>query len=172
MKYNFVHAARNLLLLLPILAGTASAERPLDATGKCEGIGGTGRVTLMTSGKLAGSPADAVRNLPELGLRHAQATKGEDAWLHSLNGGSGKNRVFTQGKNAVLVMTVCNRSDCRLNRAYIAYEPATHQYGAKVVEGGPLRDIVPGQGQSTFAAHRPLIEDALSCALETDMAKE
>lgn len=172
MKLRITRATGCWMLMLPILVGSANAGRPLDATGACKGIGGPGQIAVVPGGKLAGRPADAVRSLPELGLRHTQAMQGESAWLKSWNGQVGKNRVFSQGQATVLVMTVCNPSDCRLNRAYVAYDPSSHQYGAKVIEGGPLRDIVPGQGQSTFATHRPLIEDALSCALESDMAKE
>lgn len=159
------------LLLSPAFANAAaSPSRPLDAETACTGLGGQGAVAIIKVGRLSGLPAQAIDALPDLAKKHIASTRGEGPWVERLMGTGGRNRIFVQKKHQVLVMTVCNPSDCTLNRAYIAYELDTRKYGAKIVEGGPVRDIVLGARASTFTVQPPLIEDALSCAFEADLS--
>ena len=160
------------LMLASFANAAAPLSRPLDAEGGCTGLGGPGAVAIIKAGPLSGMPGSAIRALPDLAKAHMASTQGEGPWVEQLSGTVGRNRVFVQHRHQVLVLTVCNTNDCALNRAYIAFDLASHQYGAKIVEGGPVRDIVPGAKASTFVVQPPVLEDALSCAFESDLGKD
>jgi hypothetical protein len=174
-QFRFIAFAVGCSLHMTLLASAQAATqlgRPLDAEAGCTGMGGQGAVAVIKAGRLSGMPAVANSALPDLAKKHLESTRGEGQWVEGLRGSGGRNRIFVQNKHQVLVLTVCNPKDCALNRAYIAYELTTHQYGAKIVEGGPVRDIVPGAQASTFAVQPTVLEDALSCAFEADLGRD
>jgi len=139
---------------------------PLDQGARqCQGVGLTYEATTAPFAGLAGK---ALAN-PRFAAAHKKATAGEEPWIAELSGTSAPNRmVDVRRKSLVLVLAVCPASDCASERAYIAFDPRTGAYGATVVEGRNLREIVPGSEGTSLAEHPEAIALALHCGREFD----
>jgi hypothetical protein len=153
-----------------LLATTAQAGK---GVGACTDPNTKASLLLVRpGGTLPASAANAFKALRGFKPIHTRNTQGEGAWLTELTGMSHPNRVYTTGSANVVVMRLnesCAASaPCEGRLAYVAYAPETAEWGATVVEGRNLRELVQDAGQTTLAMHKPLILDALSCAQALD----
>jgi hypothetical protein len=85
-----------------------------------------------------------------------------------MTGKSGKNRLYQEGAQQVIVVTLCNPADCERNRAYIAYEPKTGAYGGGIYEGGHVREL--GAMPEDRMYPEP-VASAIICAQNLDWGK-
>jgi hypothetical protein len=146
---------------------TASAKS-LDAESACPPQRPIAMLRHAAEAPWAGGPLTALK-VPAFARAHAAGTKGEAPWLRRLSGGAGANRVYLEPGHRIIVLAVCNPTDCDGERAYVAFEPATGDWGANVFEGRQIRALVRGSGQTTLAMHPEPLDMALVCAANADM---
>lgn len=160
---------RTLPALLMLAASVTHAAPPavLAGQGGCPAQKPVGSLRIAT-GPLAGSAAAALSAVPGLAQTHAAAAAGEPDWMRTLSGTSGPNREYQERGRKVLVVTACATPACDGARAYVAFERATGDWGATVVEGRHLRDVFRDAGNTTLAMHPDLIGSALLCAISVD----
>lgn len=156
------------MLAVTTLASAQSGPSTLRDTGSktCS----DGQVTTLASGPMAGK-ASTLLSQAKFARLHRDNTQGEPAWLSSLSAYSTRNFVFTGSKGPIankraVVAAVCPAAGCDATRAFVAFAPASGEYGATLVEGRALRQIVPGGSGGSFDEHAPLIDAALHCARE------
>lgn len=156
------------VLLCALLAAAPTLHaRPLDAEGRCPTAKPIGSISRITQGPFTGK-APTMKLVASFGAAHRAGTAGDYPWLEQLNGKSGANRLYRQGSRQVVVATVCDPADCDGLRAYVAFEPAKGAWGATVIEGPNLRELVQGAKNTTLAMHEQVLAHALLCAIDTD----
>jgi len=134
--------------------------RPLNAVGACpQGA------SMQSAGGIYQGNAQAMKNVADFAQRHAVATQQEDAWIHAMTGKSGINRLYREGAQQVVVVTLCNPTDCEHNRAYIAYEPKTGVYGGSIYEGSQVREFGPTPEDRMYPEP---VASAIICAQNLD----
>ena len=156
------------VFLFALLAAAPTLHaRPLDAEGRCPAPKPIGSITRIAQGPFTGK-APTMKLVSGFGAAHRAGTAGDYPWLEQLNGKSGANRLYREGNRQVVVATVCDPADCDGLRAYVAFEPAKRAWGATVIEGPNLRELVQGAGNTTLAMHDQVLAHALLCAIDTD----
>lgn len=148
-------------LAFPMVA--PAYARPLDALGVCP----QGASMRAASGIYQGN-AQAMRNVVDFAQRHADATQQENPWISEMTGKSGINRLYQEGAQQVIVVTLCNIADCEHNRAYIAYEPKTGTYGGSIYEGRQVREFGPTPEDRMYPEP---VASAIICAQNLDWGK-
>jgi hypothetical protein len=163
------------LLSLAVLSSVllATSAQAGKSVGACPDVNTKASLLLVKpGGTLPASAANALKALHGFKPIHTRNTHGEGAWLTELTGTSHPNRVYTTGTVNVVVMrlneTCAASAPCESRLAYVAYAPEAAEWGATVIEGRNLRELVQDAGQTTLAVHKPLILDALSCAQALD----
>lgn len=155
---------KNLLCLIPMtLAGFVHA-RPLDATGPCpEGA------TLSIADGVYKGDAQAMKKVADFAKRHEIATREEEPAIRSLAWRSGQNRLYREGPQQVIVVSMCDPANCERHRDYIGYEPSTGTYGGVFYEGGHVREF-GSTPQERMPSSR--IDSAIICAKVLDWSKK
>lgn len=124
------------LTLLTGLACQCVTARPLDNLGPCP----LHAQLVPAAGSYAGNATTAMA-VPAFARIHAAHTQGQPSWLANLKGASGRNRVYVQGAKKVLVVTVCDPSNCERVRGYVAFEPKSAQWGASLYLDGQVQEL-------------------------------
>lgn len=155
-------------LLLATPFAHAAPAPVLAAQGGCPAKNPIGSLRRIASGPLAGPAVVALSAAPGMAQTHAAAAAGEPDWLRALSGAAGPNREYQEFGRKVLVVTACATPACDGARAYVAFDHASGDWGATVVEGRHLRDVFRDAGTTTLAMHPDLVGAALLCAMSVD----
>lgn len=150
-------------MLLPLVVAAPLQARPLNAIGTCP----QGASMRAADGVYQGN-AQVMKNVADFAKRHAMATQQEEPWFRDMTGKSGKNRLYQEGSQQVIVVTLCNTADCERNRAYIAYEPKTGAYGGAIYEEGHVRELGPAPEDRMYPEP---VASAIICAQNLDWGK-
>lgn len=149
------------------LCGTVNAQT-MDAEGPCPANRPVGVLRIARGAPWSGSPRSALE-IAQFAHAHKRAASDEEPWLSKLSGQAGPNRVYFQRGRHVVVFAVCNPADCGGERAYIAFEPATKEWAANLLEGSRVRSLSPDGATTTLAAPSEIVGTALACAANLDM---
>ncbi len=149
-----------LSLVLISVAAPAPAVQ-LDGEARC----GDARLTVVLSGVLVGDGQRALSVAPDFARAHRAHTETEGQWLQDLSGTTGATRLFDDGAHQVLVVAACPQGRCEEERALVAFEPSTGDYGATVHDGPIARQILDGRDPD-LVVHPRAIRAALACATQ------
>lgn len=137
-RMNWTMRAR-LLLALPLsLCVLDGFARSIDATGACPLAG-----ALVPANHRAGAALDSSTVAPRLMAEIRRRAEELPPWFAD-EGLSTSFRVYqTAGRDDVVVVTRCNRTNCDAERAYIGFAPRSGDWGASIYLGGRVTELGP-----------------------------
>lgn len=146
-----------------VLYGATPAKPAIALDG--EATCGEGQLTVLFSGSLASGDWRAFQAWPAFARTHQAHTSTEGAWLQDLSGSTGATRIFHWGVHEVIVASACPLLRCDEERALVAFDLATGDYGATVHDGPVRREILDGRDPE-LVVHAAPIRAALACAIQ------
>jgi len=153
-----------LIALATVLGWQCAHARPLDNLGHCP----LNAQVVPAAGSYQGTAPTAL-TVSAFARAHAAHTQDQMPWLAKLTGGSGRNRVYVQGKKKVLLVTVCDPANCERVRAYVAFEPSTNTWGARLYLDDQVQELgVPIMAGAETQILPQEVAQAVICAQNLD----
>lgn len=155
---------KTLLCLLPMAVAGFAHGRPLDATGPCP----QGAMLSIADGDYRGD-AQVMKRNADFAKRHEIASREEEPAIKALAWRSSQNRMYREGAQSVIVVTMCDPANCERHRDYVGYEPSTGIYGGIFYEGRHVREF-GSSPQERIPSLRIL--SAVTCAQNLDWSNK